>query len=105
MAQTGGIKKSADVLQAAAKDVEGTKEELDAIIIDMRNKLDHLNQAWLGRGGTAFQGAIAAWQRTANRVIGAMDNFHANLTGSDATYDESEDIVAGALNRYQDGRL
>ena len=32
-----------------------------------------------------------------------MDNFKANLDGSEATYDESEDIVAGGLNRYQNG--
>lgn len=102
---TGGMKASADVLSVAAKDVKSTQEELDGIINDIRTKLDHLNTAWQGKGGQAFQGAILAWQRTANRVTGAMDNFHASLLGTEQTYDETEDHVAGGLNRYQDGAL
>ncbi|QIX28286.1 WXG100 family type VII secretion target [Nocardioides sp. JQ2195] len=102
---TGGYKASADVLSAAAKDVKSTQEDLDAIITDIRNKLDVLNQTWQGRGGQAFQGAILSWQRTANRVTGALDNFHASLTGTEQTYNETDDFVAGGLNRYEDGAL
>lgn len=102
---TGGYKATADVLTVAAKDVKTTQEELDQIITDIRTKLDHLNTAWQGRGGQAFQGAILAWQRTANRVTGAMDNFHASLTGTEQTYNETDDFVAGGLNRYENGAL
>lgn len=100
-----GYKTSAAVLAEAAKDVENTKMELQGVIKELRGRLEELNSSWRGRGGTAFQGAINAWQNTADRVVGAMDNFHANLTGTEATYSETEDIVAGGMNRYQDGRL
>lgn len=100
-----GYKTSDQVLSEAAKDVLTTKEDLQGIIKEMRSRLETLNSSWRGRGGTAFQGAINAWQNTADRVVGAMDNFHANLTGTEATYSDTEDIVSGGLNRYQDGRL
>ncbi|WP_067437962.1 WXG100 family type VII secretion target [Nocardioides jensenii] len=93
------------VLAEAARDVTTTKNDLEIIIRDLRSRLGELNSAWRGRGGSAFQGAIEAWQRTADRVVGAMDNFHANLTGTEATYSATEDTVASGLNRYQDSRL
>lgn len=102
---TGGMKATADVLSVAAKDVKNTQEELDTIINDIRVKLNHLNSSWQGQGGQAFQGAIMSWQRTANRVTGAMDNFHASLLGTEQTYDETEDFVSRGLNRYEDGAL
>lgn len=100
-----GYKTTDVVLAEAAHDVEGTKLDLQGIITELRSRLDALNGSWQGRGGTAFQGAIQAWQHTADRVVGAMDNFHASLTGTEATYSETEDIVASGLNRYQDGKL
>lgn len=105
MGSSGGLSKSDQVLIEAAKDVGRTKEDLVGDITSLRNKLDQLQGQWEGRGGRAFTGAIQAWQNTADRVLGAMDNFKAELEGSEGTYNEAEDIVAGALNKYQDGRL
>lgn len=105
MGATGGLSKSDQVLIEAARDVGRTKEDLVGDINNLRTKLLNLQGQWEGRGGSAFQGAIQAWQNTADRVLGAMDNFKAELEGSEGTYNESEDIVAGALNKYQDGRL
>lgn len=99
-----GVKATATVLAEAAADVRGTEHDLRGILAELRGRLDALNTTWRGRGGTAFQGAINAWQNTADRVIGHMDEFHASLVGADRTYDESEDLVTNALNRYQ-GRL
>jgi len=103
MGDSSGVKKTDQVLHAASQDVATTKEELMGRIKTLRGRLEALNGQWEGRGQVAFQGAIESWQNTADRVIGAMDSFKANLDGSESTYDESEDIVAGGLNRYQNG--
>ncbi len=105
MGGTGGLSKSDQVLIEAANDVGRTKEDLEGDIRQLRTKLENLQGQWEGRGGRAFQGAIVAWQNTADRVLGAMDNFKAELQGSEGTYNEAEDIVAGGLNKYQDGAL
>lgn len=103
MGDSSGMKKTDQVIHAASQDVATTKEELMGRIKTLRGRLEALNGQWEGRGQIAFQGAIESWQNTADRVIGAMDNFKTNLDGSEATYDESEDTVASGLNRYQNG--
>lgn len=103
MAYQPGISKSDNVIVEAASDVAATRQELIGRIGALRARLESLNGAWQGRGQLAFQGAITAWQGTADRVVGALDDFGAQLHGSEATYDESEDVVASALNRYQSG--
>ena len=105
MSGTGGLSKSDQVLLEAAQDVARTKDDLVGDIANLRGKLQNLQGQWEGRGGAAFQGAINAWQNTADRVLGAMDNFKAELEGTEGTYNEAEDIVANTLNKYQDGRL
>lgn len=92
-------------LTTLAGNVRTTQTDIEGKIGQLRGQLSNLETQWIGQGGTAFTGVIQAWERTARRVTGAMENFEANLKGSEATYNESEDIVAGGLNKYQDGRL
>jgi len=96
-----GISKTDQVVLDAASDVASTKSDLQSSATILRSRLEALHGQWEGRGHVAFQGAINAWQNTADRVLNALDTFEAELRASDATYDESDDHVAVALNRYQ----
>lgn len=91
-----------DVLRAA-RDVAATREVLVARTGQMHQRLQQLGGQWAGRGELAFQGAIQAWQRTADRVVAALDGFHEQLTSADATYEQTETGVEQRLNRYAAG--
>ncbi|MDT0200501.1 WXG100 family type VII secretion target [Nocardioides sp. AE5] len=101
MATSGSGHAVADaVLTEAARDITTTKQEIDSEITALRHQLEELNSAWLGLGGAAFRRAIVHWEGTAAGVISAMDTFHDSLVSSEATYHETEDVVAARLNKY-----
>jgi WXG100 family type VII secretion target len=94
---TGGV------LNAAAKDMAQTQEDLQGDIATLRQKLSNLNSAWVGQGGTAFQGAITKWEGTVTRVMRAMDDFEAGLLGSDVTYEEVDAVQKQGYGKYESG--
>jgi WXG100 family type VII secretion target len=97
---TAGLSKTDDVLLVAAGDVGVTRAQLTGDLTALRARLEQLARRWEGRGHRAFQDAIDAWQQTADRVIGALDGFEAQLRASDDTYLSADDQVSGALSRY-----
>jgi WXG100 family type VII secretion target len=97
------ISKSESVLLDSIKDLDQTYIDVRGDITTMRNKLDNLQQAWVGRGGTAFQGAITAWQTQANRVLQVMETFSEELGAVEQQYGATEDQVSEAFNKYAGG--
>jgi WXG100 family type VII secretion target len=88
------------VIAEAASDISTTKTDLVGDIGQMRNRLESLNESWQGSGGNAFRVAIAEWERTANRVISAMDDFHDALTDSDTEYTTTDSNTQASFNKY-----
>lgn len=87
----------------AAGDVAATRQALTGRISELHHRLEDVGGQWQGRGQIAFEGAIEAWRRTAERVIGALDDLHEQLTGAQATYDDTESVVEQRLDRYAAG--
>lgn len=100
MSNMAGLSKTDDVLVAAAADVARTRADLGGDLSNLRGRLEQLSGQWEGQGERAFRGAIEAWQRSADQVIGALDGFEAQLRATEGTYAEADGGVASALNRY-----
>lgn len=95
-----GIGKADGVVLAAAADVGQTRAELQGDLAALRSRLDDLAGQWEGRGHRAFMNAVDSWQVTADRVVGSLDDFEAQLRATESTYDDAEDQVAAALGRF-----
>lgn len=100
---SGNISKSDQVLLDSAKDLQTTYDDVKGDLSTMRGKLDHLQTAWQGRGGAAFQGAINTWQQKADKVLLCMQEFKEQLEAVDAKYTVTEDDVSAVFNKYADG--
>lgn len=99
MSNMAGLSKTDDVLVAAAADVARTRADLTGDLSGLRTRLEQLSGQWEGQGERAFRGAIEAWQRSADQVIGALDGFESQLRATEGTYAETDGGVAAALNR------
>jgi len=97
---SGGISKSDQVLLDSAKDLQTTYDDVTGDLKSMRGELEQLQAQWMGRGGTAFQGAINQWQIHADKVLAAMQAFKGELQSVEATYDATETEVSDVFNKY-----
>lgn len=97
------ISKADQVLLDSAKDLGTTWEDLNGDVKNMRNQLMNLQAQWIGRGGTAFQGAINAWQTHADKVLRTMQDFKEQLIQTEDTYTVTEERVENVFNKYAGG--
>lgn len=84
---------SAQVLQAGTAvqaSAEQIREEVDRM---MRHLLD-LQSSWRGQAATSFQGVIADWQATQERVRSSLEEIQRALAVAGRQYAEVESATA-----------
>lgn len=87
----GAIQRGADIVSSSRVEL---RRELDAL----QGRLASLPSRWKGLGSVAFTSLMERWQGDATRIIAALDEFEAQLLGSQKSYDESDEAAQASMN-------
>lgn len=89
-----------NALRTGAGHVADARTTMNTQISDLRGRLTSLQGQWRGTGQLAFTNVMTNWERDATRLTSALENFEANLTGTDQAYTETDDSAQQAMNAF-----
>lgn len=85
------------VLNQAAGLVTDAKADFDRLAANLNTQLLGAQSRWQGQGGSRFFQLAQAWDEKQRTIVGALDRFHTELTGTQTVFTGAdEDAAAGA---------
>jgi WXG100 family type VII secretion target len=100
----GEVSAADGALKAGAGVVSTTRGSLQQQLQVLDGKLSGIGAGWQGQGAVAFNQLMTRWRDDATKIIGALNEFEANLVSSQSTYTASDDAQAAAMSKLT-GRL
>ena len=95
----GEVSKQDQALDRGARLVSDARAELDQELASLRGQLSGIGASWVGGGATAFTSVMSRWDQDTRRIIGALNDFEANLRASEQTYNTSDENQASTFSR------
>ncbi len=99
-----GMNKEDGALERGAGLVAAARGELDQELGALRGKLAGIGAQWQGGGSAAFQGTMTRWDESARKITSALDEFEANLRGSEQTYNATDEAQQATFTNF-DSRI
>lgn len=91
-AEDGAILRGADI-------VRDTRSDLTSHIDRLRGDIESISRAGLdGQMATQFRQLMTRWNEDASRLVGALDNFDADLRGTQRSFESTDEDRAARLN-------
>ena len=81
-------------VSAATQTVKGTIGRIQSEVASLIGQLSGLQSSWSGQASTAFQGAVADWRETQQRVEQSLDSLNQALGVAATQYAEAEQANA-----------
>jgi uncharacterized protein YukE len=82
--EEGALTRAADMVRSAHGDL--TRE-----VNSMPQRLA-TKGAWEGGGASGFTNLVTVWNTETDKIVRALNDFEANLTGADVTYTQTDDV-------------
>ena len=95
----GEVSKQDQALTRGAQMVSSARGDLDQQLSALRGKLSGIGAQWRGAGSSAFQQVMIRWDEDAKKIIGALDEFEANLRSSEQTYNVSDEAQSSTFSK------
>jgi WXG100 family type VII secretion target len=95
----GEVSAADGALKAGAGVVSQTRGSLQQQLQVLDGKLAGIGSGWQGQGAVAFTQLMSRWREDSTKIIGALNEFEANLTSSQSTYTASDDDQAQRLGK------
>jgi len=87
------------VLVQAASLVTDAKADFDRLAANLSHQILGAQNRWQGQGGSAFFGLAQAWDEKQRTIVGALDRFHAELTGTQNVFHGADEGAASGANQ------
>lgn len=100
----GEVSAADGALRAGAAAVAQSRGELQRELGVLEGKLAGIGGSWQGAGAVAFTTLMTRWREDATKIVGALNEFEANLQTSQTTYVAADDAQSSVMNRLS-GRL
>ncbi|MFV0427163.1 MAG: WXG100 family type VII secretion target [Beutenbergiaceae bacterium] len=84
--------------------VEAARAEMTSELSVLRGRLQAVGTSWQGSARVAFDRLMLRWDDDATKLISALDEFEAQLRGTQASITSSDDAAQGAMTQLM-GRL
>jgi len=88
-------------INAGAGIVADARQELSGMLNVLRGEVSQNAASWQGTAATAFRQLMERWDSSANLLTTSLDEFEANLRGTDKNYMVMEDEAQQAMTRIQ----
>ena len=94
----GEVSAADGALKAGADVVSTTRGSLQQQLQALDGQLSGIGAGWQGQGAVAFTQLMTRWREDATKIIGALNEFEANLLSSQSTYTASDDAQAATMS-------
>ena len=94
-----GVSKEEQALTRGANMVSQARGDLTGQLGALRGQISNLVTDWQGAGGAGFTNVMNRWDEDSRRIIAALDEFEANLTASEQTYNAADEEQAATYGK------
>ncbi|PFG32803.1 WXG100 family type VII secretion target [Sanguibacter antarcticus] len=84
-------------LEQGAQAVVQSRTELQKELVGLEGKLSSIGSSWTGQGAVAFTQLMARWRDDASKMVGALNDFEANLRSSSTAYDSADETQSTSM--------
>lgn len=99
MSEGSGFRTEEGQIQKGAGTVAIARGELDNLTKQLRSEVASNAASWQGTAAVAFTKLMTRWDESSHLLITALDEFEANLRGTDKNYNVIEEEAQQAMDR------
>lgn len=84
-------------LKKGAETIASSRTELKGCLSALKDCLVNVGAGWVGEAATQFAVLMARWSEDADKIVGSLDEFEANLNAASHSFQEHEEQQASQL--------
>ena len=96
---------SSPAMAKAAADFDGVNESLTSMLNKLMDRLSHLQTAWVGSGGRAFETVKTQYQQDLTQLNKALAETAEAIRTSGVSYENTDSSAASLINKSGGGGI
>lgn len=97
----GDITAAEGALKAGADAIGQARADLTSELNKLEGQLSQIGSRWQGQGAVAFTQLMARWREDATKIVGALNDFEANLVAGQNTYTAADEAQGQEFTKLQ----